>query len=84
MTNIGGKTILQFARRSNAHIILVTLVFAMAPTIAILIAPSSSRFGPIDGLWIPLSFIVIPTIHYLCKEVLTLRERLEKLEKEHK
>ena len=33
------------------------------------------------GGWIPLCFFMIPPIHYLCREVVTLRRKLEEIEK---
>lgn len=32
------------------------------------------------GIWIPLCFITIPPIHYLCRHVRKLQDRIDMLE----
>ena len=51
--------------------------------VAHLIAPMFTSGGGIAifwGIWIPLCFITIPPIHYLCRSVQELQIRIETLE----
>jgi hypothetical protein len=41
---------------------------------------SGAGISMLWGMWIPLCFITIPPIHYLCRRVQTLQKRMEALE----
>jgi hypothetical protein len=65
------------AKRSDVFVFCVTAFFAtMGAMLAIFFGGQS-----IWGLWIPLCFITIPPIHYLSREVVRLRRKIDELEK---
>ena len=70
------KTIIVFAKRSNLVVIAITLLFALAGS---LVTIFTNGWG-IWGLWIPLCFLTIPPIHYLCRKVHELASRVAELE----
>lgn len=67
----------KFGKRSFAAVMAFTLFLAMAGAMLIIFGGGSA----IWGVWIPLCCFTIPSIQYLCREVLHLRQRLIDLEK---
>ena len=70
-------TLAGMARRSDIVVMGITVFFAMGGALLAIFLGGQS----IWGTWIPLCFITIPPIHYLCREVLGLRRKIEDLEK---
>ena len=77
MDNWSEMTLAGMAKRSDIVVLGITLFFAMMGALLVIFLGSQSIWGP----WIPLGFITIPPIHYLCREVLRLRRKIEELEK---
>jgi hypothetical protein len=74
--DVDKKTFAGFAQRSDVAVFTIALFFALAGGLAIISGDSL-----LWGMWIPLCFITIPPIHYLCREVVSLRQKIEQLEK---
>ena len=79
-------TVKRFGKLPHIVILLVAFVFAIAPSmLAYYEKPASysslSALGPFLAIWIPFCFLTIPIIYYLCREILSLRKRVEDLEK---
>ena len=80
-------TIDGFAKRSDKTVATIAGTFAMggalmdigAHTISGLFMKGSG-VTMLWGLWIPLCFITIPPIHYLCRHVKNLQKRIDALE----
>jgi hypothetical protein len=87
LKNPAEETIALFANRSDRTVTRLTMAFALggaimdiiAHTISALLANGSS-ISMLWGMWIPLCFITIPPIHYLCRRVQDLQTRLTLLE----
>jgi len=84
---IDNQTIQQFADRSDKNVSRLTLYFALGGAVADIVSHTlsgifggNSQFPMLWGLWIPLCFITIPPIHYLCRRVQALETRLTELE----
>lgn len=43
-------------------------------------SPRSGGIPTLWGMWIPLCFLTIPPIHYLCRTVRRLEQRIAELE----
>ncbi len=68
---------------------LITLLFAMGGAfIDIALGVSDALLGSRPavfwGIWVPLCFITIPPLHYLCRKVWILQERVQALESQLK
>lgn len=81
------ETITEFANRSDATITRLTMSFALGGALMDIGAHAvSSLFmngsgvSMLWGMWIPLCFITIPPIHYLCRRVQDLQKRIASLE----
>ena len=81
------ETIEVFAKRSNRTVILIAMAFAIGGALMDIGAHTISAIfmkgGGISmlwGIWIPLCFITIPPIHYLCRYVQNLNQRIDALE----
>jgi F0F1-type ATP synthase assembly protein I len=79
-------TIKRFGKLPHIVVLLVAVVFAVAPsTLALYQKPTSysslSAISPFLAVWIPFCCLTIPVIYYLCREILNLRKRVEDLEK---
>lgn len=78
-------TINALSRRTDGEVIRVTMAFAVGGALMDVAAHTSGVFmggagvSMLWGLWIPLCFLTIPPIHYLCRRVKSLEERLEAL-----
>jgi hypothetical protein len=88
MERAEAETISGFSRRSNRTVMSITMAFALGGAAADVASHflhtffgSGAGVGMLWGLWIPLCFLTIPPIHYLCRQVVSLRERLEALER---
>ena len=73
----GDLTIAAMAKRSNFAVYGMTSFLAMAGSLLVICLGGQA----IWGVWIPFCSITIPPIHYLCREVVTLRRKLEEIEK---
>ena len=69
-------TIKGFSKRSDRTVTYITMAFALGGAFADLLSHSLPAFfgsatgvGMLWGLWIPLCFVTIPPIHYLCRQV---------------
>ena len=85
MQPVDQATIQSFAKRSDKTVILIAMAFALGGALmdigAHLISTLMKGGGVsmLWGMWIPLCFMAIPPIHYLCRRVNALEERLENL-----
>ena len=76
-----------FAKRSDKTVTTIAMAFAFggalmdigAHTISALFMKGSG-VSMLWGIWIPLCFITIPPIHYLCRHVKNLQKRIDALE----
>ena len=81
------ETIDAFAKRSDKTVIGITLFFAICGALFDLGAHTISAVfmngagvSMLWGMWIPLCFITIPPIHYLCRRVRELQNRIDALQ----
>jgi len=80
------ETIDTFARRSDRTVIWIAAAFAVggalmdigAHTISAIFMKGSG-ISMLWGMWIPLCFMTIPPIHYLCRRVRELEDRIDAL-----
>ena len=77
MNTYENKAIEQLGKRSYTVALLTAIFFAMFGAGLILYNDGKGLWA----MWIPLCFFVIPTIHHLAKKVMSLEERISKLEK---
>jgi hypothetical protein len=85
--NPDAETIRLYSLRNDTAVMRMTMWFAMGGAAADLIGgmlasifPHAGGFRMLWGLWIPLCFLVIPAIHYLCRHIQRLEQRLKQLE----
>jgi hypothetical protein len=83
------ETIETFANRSDRTVIWLATAFAVGGAIMDIGAHAISAIfmkgGGISmlwGMWIPLCFITIPPIHYLCRRVRSLEKRIDAMERQ--
>ena len=81
------ETIAAFAARDDGTVTRLTMAFALGGAVMDIAAHAvSSLFmngaglSLLWGMWIPLCFITIPPVHYLCRRVQALQERVTALE----
>lgn len=79
-------TIQGFANRSDQAVTRMTLAFATGGAFMEILACTISAFTKSNipafwGMWIPFCFVTIPPIHYLCRRVQSLEQRIEELER---
>jgi hypothetical protein len=81
------ETIEVFAKRSDRTVMMIAMAFAIGGALldigAHTISAMFMKGGGVSmlwGLWIPLCFLTIPPIHYLCRHVQNLNKRIEALE----
>ena len=69
----------RFTEFSDRKVLYVTYGFAMGGALANIIG---HFFGTaaLWGIWIPFCCLLIPMVHYLSRQVVELRERLDALE----
>lgn len=80
------ETIESFAKRSDRTVIWIAIAFAVggalmdigAHTFSALFM-NGSGVSMLWGMWIPLCFMTIPPIHYLCRRVRELENRVDAL-----
>ena len=74
----------RFAEFSDRKALYVTYGFAMGGALANIISHFLAGFGAhvgmFWGIWIPFCCLLIPLVHYLSRQVVELRERLDALE----
>jgi len=86
MIDSAQKTIEDFSSRSDSAVTRITMAFALGGALmdigSHLLATFMGGAGisMLWGMWIPLCFITIPPIHYLCRRVQRLQKQLEALE----
>lgn len=80
------ETIDTFAKRSDRTVIWIAAAFAVGGAIMDIGAHTISAIfmngGGVSmlwGMWIPLCFMTIPPIHYLCRRVRELEDRIDAL-----
>lgn len=69
------------ANRSNFTVLAITAGFAIVG--ALLDMGGSflpGKFSMLWGMWIPLCFLLIPSVHYLARQSVALRKRLAAME----
>jgi hypothetical protein len=81
------ETIDGFAKRSDKTVTTIALAFALGGALLDIGAHAISALfmngsgvSMLWGIWIPLCFITIPPIHYLCRHVKNLQKRIDALE----
>ena len=81
------ETIDGFAKRSDKTVTTIAIAFALGGALMDIGAHAISALfmngsgvSMLWGLWIPLCFITIPPIHYLCRHVKNLQQRIDALE----
>jgi hypothetical protein len=77
MKNWSEMTLAVMAKRSDFVVLGITVFVAMVGSLLAIVLGGQTMWGT----WVPLCFITIPPIHYLCREVLRLRRKMEELEK---
>ena len=91
MKDAAQQTIELFGNRSDSTVTRMVLAFALGGALMdiashVLASIFSSMFSMngsfplLWGMWIPLCFITIPPIHYLCRQVQSLQRRVDALE----
>lgn len=81
-------TIKLFSKRSDRTVIGITLAYAMLGSFADIGAgvwnaafKANGLMSAFWGIWIPMCFMTIPPIHYLCRRMLAMQTRIEDLER---
>ena len=80
MSDYSEQTIRGFGKRSSTTVIGIASFFAIFGSVANF-AGMFTTVPMFWAAWIPLCFLVIPLIHFLCREFLRLQERVRDLEK---
>lgn len=80
MSDFSKEMIQRMGTRSSVAIFIDASFFAIFGGVASIVG-SFARVPLFWGVWIPLCFLVIPTIYFLCREFLRLQERVRELEK---
>lgn len=80
------ETIDSFAKRSDRTVIWIAMSFAIGGALLDIGAHAISALfikgGGVSmlwGMWVPLCFMTIPPIHYLCRRVRELEHRIDAL-----
>jgi len=79
-------TISDFSKRSDRTVMWITISFALGGAImevngSTLSALMKTSIPALWGMWIPLCFMTIPPIHYLCRQMQAMQKRIDDLEK---
>lgn len=89
MKDPDNATIELFAKRSNRTVMWITGAFALGGALMDIGAHTISAIfmqgggmSMLWGMWVPLCFITIPPIHYLCRHIKTLEKRIDDLERQ--
>ena len=80
MKDADERTIRGFAKRKDSTVMLITLGFALTGGLLTIFTEVKGMWGMWIPLWIPLCFMTIPPIHYLCRQVSKLSARIQELE----
>src|SRR5215212_8796593 len=82
------ETISSFSKRSDRTVMWITLSFALggammeiASSTLSAFMKSGSGFPMLWGMWIPLCFMTIPPIHFLCRQIKAMQKRIDDLER---
>jgi hypothetical protein len=67
----------KLGKRSIVSMMAFTLFLAMAGALLVIYGGGSAFWG----VWIPFCCFTIPVIHFLCREISRLRQRVADLEK---
>lgn len=85
------ETIDVFAKRSDKTVANIAIAFALGGALLDILAHTVSAIwmkgsgvSMLWGMWIPLCFITIPPIHYLCRQVKNLQKRIDAMESQLK
>jgi hypothetical protein len=80
------QTIQTFGARSSLMVIGLASFFAIFGAAASFASSFTGFTFLLAFPWIPLCFLVIPPVHYLCRELVRLQNRVKELESklEHK
>lgn len=70
------------ASKSDGYISFIVILFSLLGVVTAIIPLSPFSVGLLFGLWFPLCCAIFVGIHSLCHEVLELKQKLEKLEKD--
>ncbi len=88
MAQIDTETISCFSKRSDRTVMWITLAFALGGATMELAISFVSPFRNTNGgfpmiwfMWIPLCFMTIPPIHFLCRQMQAMQKRIDDLEK---
>ena len=81
-------TIKVFSRRSDGIVMGITLGFAMFGALTEIgagvlnaVFKTNGAISMFWGIWIPMCFMTIPLIHYLCRRMQAMQTRIEDLER---
>lgn len=79
-------TISEFSKRSDRTVMWMTGIFALGGATMEIVGNTLSAivgggFPMLWGMWIPLCFVTIPPIHYLCRQMQAMQKRIDDLEK---
>ena len=77
MNDYSEQTIRILGNRSLLVVLAVTLFFALLGAHLVISIGGSA----IWGAWIPFCFLLIPAVHFVCRELLRLQQRVRELEK---
>jgi hypothetical protein len=77
MNDYSEESVQTFGRRSSLFVWCVTGFFALFGGGLALF----SRFPLIWAAWIPLCFLLIPPVHFVCREMVRLQQRVKELER---
>jgi hypothetical protein len=66
------KTVAEMAKRSNIGVVAITLFFALAGGLPVIFLGGQSM-----GMWISLCFITIPPVHFLCRDLVRVRRKVD-------
>jgi hypothetical protein len=80
------ETIAAFAKRSDRTVLWIAMAFAIGGALLDIgahtvssVFMNGSGVSMLWSMWIPLCFITIPPIHYLCRRVRELENRIDGL-----
>lgn len=85
MKDTASQSITLLANRSDHSVLLIASGFAVVGATLDIVSGFFIRGGSISMLWpvwIPLCFLIIPPVHYLCRRIRQLEDRLDELTRE--
>ena len=81
MDPVDVKTIDAYSKRSDRTVLWIAMIFAIGGSVLDIGAHALAGASGLWGVWIPFCFLTIPPIHYLCRRVQSLQERIDELER---